>query len=211
LAEEFGGSWTAQGSAPERLAVPKPALFNADSEKDINQSHLVLGGEAPSVHDDDYTAAVLLNNVLGGPAMNSRLNMNIRERFGIAYQIESFINAYADGGHWGVYAGTDRETVDRAERLIRRELEALRQGLTPRALEQAKLQLLGQMALAQESGQGLMTGLGKSLLVYDRIDRFDELMVKVNALTVNQLRAVAERMFRPDGISRLRYIGTAAD
>ena len=67
------------------------------------------------------------------------------------------------------------------------------------------------MALAQESGQGLMTGLGKSLLVYDRIDRFDELMVKVNALTVNQLRAVAERMFRPDGISRLRYIGTAAD
>ena len=193
------------------MDAPKPAHFNVDATKEINQSHLVLGGEAPSVHDDDYTAAILLNNVLGGPAMNSRLNMNIRERFGIAYQIESFINGYADGGHWGVYAGTDRETVDRAERLIRKELEALRQGLTPRALEQGKLQLLGQMALAQESGQGLMTGLGKSLLVYDRIDRFDELVVKVNALTVAQLRDVAERMFAPSHISRLRYLGTLTE
>lgn len=211
LAEEFGGTWTTEGSAPQRVDAPKPARFDVSIEKEINQSHLVLGGEAPTVHEDDYTAAVLLNNVLGGPAMNSRLNMNIRERHGIAYQIESFINAYVDGGHWGVYAGTDLETVDRAERLIRKELEALRQGMTPRALEQAKLQLLGQMALAQESGQGLMTGLGKSLLVYDRIDRFDELVTKVNSLTVAQLRDVAERMFDSAGISRLRYLGTLSE
>ena len=101
--------------------------------------------------------------------------------------------------------------MDRAERLIRKELEALRQCMTPRALEQAKLQLLGQMALAQESGQGLMTGLGKSLLVYDRIDRFDELVTKVNSLTVAQLGDVAERMFDPAGISRLRYLGTLSE
>ena len=85
-------------------------------KKEIHQSHIIIGGEGISIHDKDYTAIVLLNNLLGGPSMNSRLNLNIRERHGIAYQIESFINSYNDSGIWGIYAGTDLETIDRCHR-----------------------------------------------------------------------------------------------
>ena len=84
---------------------------------------LVLGGTGLDAHHADLPALVLVNNLLGGPAMNSRLNLHIRERHGIAYQIESFLNPYSDTGIWGIYAGTDEDAIDRCHRLILRELK----------------------------------------------------------------------------------------
>jgi len=139
--------------------------------------------------------------------MNSRLNLNIRERHGIAYQIESFLNPYSDTGIWGVYAGTDEDAIDRCQRLILRELKLLRENrLGVGQFSKAKTQLLGQMALAQESNGNLMTALGKSLLTFNRVDRFDEMVAKIDAVTPSQLLEVANRVYDPQQITELRFV-----
>ena len=176
-------------------------------KKEIHQSHIIIGGEGISIHDKDYTAIVLLNNLLGGPSMNSRLNLNIRERHGIAYQIESFINSYNDSGIWGIYAGTDLENIYRCHRLIIKELTLLRdKKLGVLQFSKAKTQLLGQMALAQESNVNMMTSLGKSLLVYNRVDTFKEVVTKVNALKISQIQELAQQIFSSHEMSELRYV-----
>ncbi len=95
MALKYAASWTVDGPVASRLAAPAARVASEHRPMDIHQSHLVLGGEGMHVHHDDLTAMVLLNNLLGGPAMNSRLNLNIRERHGIAYHIESFFNPYS--------------------------------------------------------------------------------------------------------------------
>jgi len=176
-------------------------------KKEIHQSHLILGGEGISIHDKNYTALVLLNNLLGGPAMNSRLNLNIRERYGIAYQIESFTNSYNDSGIWGVYAGTDTDTIDRCQTLIIKELNLLREKkLGILQFSKAKTQLLGQMALAQENNVNMMTSLGKSMLIFNRVDTFQEIIRKVDSLKIIQIQDLAQQVFSKNKISELRYI-----
>ena len=142
--------------------------------------------------------------------MNSRLNLNIRERHGIAYQIESFLNPYSDTGLWGIYAGTDKETMERCHRLVLRELKDLREKrLGTLQYSKAKTQLLGQMALAQESNGSLMAALGKSLLTFNRVDTFEEMAAKVEAVTPSQMLEVANRLYDPAQLCELRYLPTA--
>jgi predicted Zn-dependent peptidase len=169
-----------------------------------------MGGTGLDAHHADLPALVLVNNLLGGPAMNSRLNLHIRERHGIAYQIESFLNPYSDTGIWGIYAGTDEEAMDRCQRLILRELKQLREvRLGSLQFSKAKTQLLGQMALAQESNANLMTALGKSLLTFNRVDTFSEMVTKIDAVTPAQMQDVAQRVFDPSQISALRFVPKA--
>jgi len=137
------------------------------------------------------------------------LNLNIRERHGIAYHIESFFNPYSDTGLWGVYAGTDGETMDRCHSLILRELKQLRdKRLGSLQFNKAKTQLMGQMALAQESNGSLMTALGKSLMTFNRVDTFAEMATKVDCVTPAQLQEVANRIFDPNRLSELRFVPT---
>ena len=139
--------------------------------------------------------------------MNSRLNLNIRERHGIAYHIESFLHPMSDTGIWGIYAGTDADNMDRCIQLILQELHKLRnQSLGVVQLSLAKTQLLGQMALAQESNGALMTSLGKSLLSLDRVDSFDAIKNHVNSITASDIMAMANRIHHPDSISQLMYL-----
>ena len=121
LADRHASNWKGKMDIHSRTTpfVSKSEIKHV--KKEIHQSHIIIGGEGISIHDKDYTAIVLLNNLLGGPSMNSRLNLNIRERHGIAYQIESFINSYNDSGIWGIYAGTDLETIASCQRLIIKE------------------------------------------------------------------------------------------
>lgn len=207
LAMKYAAHWTVSGPSHERLAAPKIQPKTEIRELDIHQCHLILGGTGFDAHHEDLPALVLVNNLLGGPAMNSRLNLNIRERHGIAYQIESFLNPYSDTGIWGVYAGTDEDAIDRCQRLILRELKLLRENrLGVGQFSKAKTQLLGQMALAQESNGNLMTALGKSLLTFNRVDRFDEMVAKIDAVTPSQLLEVANRVYDPQQITELRFV-----
>ena len=194
--------------SPERLPVSpyKPTALRWD--KDTHQCHTIVGGRAVSVHDHHLTGMVLLNNLLGGPAMNSRLNLNIRERYGIAYHIESFYSPYADTGAMGVYVGTDSDTMERSLRLVEKEFKKLREiPLGVVQLAKAKQQLLGQMALGQESNAHLMTALGRSLLMFDRIDTLEEVHAKVHALTAASLCSLAEWVYAPHALSYLIYEG----
>tara|TARA_B100001142_G_scaffold77295_1_gene78019 strand:- start:962 stop:2200 length:1239 start_codon:yes stop_codon:yes gene_type:complete len=207
LADRHASNWKGKMDIHSRTTpfVSKSEIKHV--KKEIHQSHIIIGGEGISIHDKDYTAIVLLNNLLGGPSMNSRLNLNIRERHGIAYQIESFINSYNDSGIWGIYAGTDLETIDRCHRLIIKELTLLRdKKLGVLQFSKAKTQLLGQMALAQESNVNMMTSLGKSLLVYNRVDTFKEIVTKVDALKISQIQELAQQIFSSHEMSELRYV-----
>ena len=207
LADRHASNWKGKMDIHSRTTpfVSKSEIKHV--KKEIHQSHIIIGGEGISIHDKDYTAIVLLNNLLGGPSMNSRLNLNIRERHGIAYQIESFINSYNDSGIWGIYAGTDLETIDRCHRLIIKELTLLRdKKLGILQFSKAKTQLLGQMALAQESNVNMMTSLGKSLLAYNRVDTFKEIVTKVDALKISQIQELAQQIFSSHEMSELRYV-----
>ncbi len=199
------------GPVPPRGAAPAYRPVQRTG-RDTHQCHAVLGSRALSVHSPQLTTGVLLNNLLGGPAMSSRLNLNIRERHGIAYQIESFFTAYSDTGVQGIYVGTDTDTVDRAIRLIHKELRTLREvPLGVVQLAKAKQQLLGQMALAQESPSAWMTALGRSFLVFDRIETFDEVRAKVEQVTAGQVRDLANEWYDPSALTSLLYAPVDSD
>ncbi|CAI8384308.1 MAG: putative zinc protease [Owenweeksia sp. TMED14] len=207
LAKKYAANWTGISISNIQTTPKVAAGQRKHIKKEIHQSHLILGGEGISIHDKNYTALVLLNNLLGGPAMNSRLNLNIRERYGIAYQIESFTNSYNDSGIWGVYAGTDTDTIDRCQTLIIKELNLLREKkLGILQFSKAKTQLLGQMALAQENNVNMMTSLGKSMLIFNRVDTFQEIIRKVDSLKIIQIQDLAQQVFSKNKISELRYI-----
>ena len=190
----------------ERLAINTYTPTTQNLRKSNFQSHLVLGNRACSMHDKNLVAYTMLNNILGGPGLNSRLNLNIREKYGFAYSIESFIQPYSDTGVFGVYIGTDESSLNRAQRLIQTELKKLRtEKLGVLQLSKAKKQLVGQMALGQESKINQMISLGKARLNYETIDTLEEIHKKIESVTANQLIEVAEILFDPKDLSTLIF------
>ena len=179
---------------------------NLNFKKSNFQSHIILGNRACSMHNKDLTAYTILNNILGGPGLNSRLNLNIREKYGFAYSIESFLQPYSDTGVFGVYVGTDEATMNKAQKLIKNELKKLRtEKLGVLQLSKAKKQLIGQMALGQESKINQLISLAKARLNYERIESLEEIHKKIEAVTAEKLIEVAEKLFDPNSLSTLIY------
>jgi predicted Zn-dependent peptidase len=174
--------------------------------KNVYQTHAIIGGRAYPAEGEKARTLLLLNNLLGGPGMNSRLNLNIREKYGFTYNIESFYNAYVDSGLFGVYLGTEAGNADRTISLVHKELKKLReQKLGALQLSKAKRQLLGQVAMAQENNGSLMLGYGKSLLSYNRVDTFAEIQKKVEGISAAAIQEVANEIFAPSDLSTLIY------
>jgi predicted Zn-dependent peptidase len=149
---------------------------------------------------------VLLNNIIGGPAMNSRLNLALRERRGMAYNIESGYTAYTDTGLFNVYFGTDKENFDKALALVKKEFKLLRDSkLGGVQLSKAKKQLLGQIAISTESHDDLMLAIGKSYLLYNRVDSLREVFRKIEAITADELLEVANVVLDEKQMSTLVY------
>ena len=170
------------------------------------QAHLLVGNRAYAADHRKNRVLLLLNNILGGPGMNSRLSLNIRERHGYTYHLESYYTPYSDTGVFGVYAGTDPANLERTHQLILRELERLKtKSLGTLQLSRAKRQFMGQMAMAQENNTALMLALGKSLLLFDRIDNFSEIQRKVEGITAAELMEVANEVFDERELSVLIY------
>ncbi|MCH2199505.1 MAG: insulinase family protein [Flavobacteriales bacterium] len=175
-------------------------------QKETFQMHYILGNEGYHAGHKNKTTLVLLNNLLGGPAMNSRLNLQVREKHGIAYNIESSYSPYSDTGIVQIYLGTDERLFAKAERLVRNELKKLREkALGTTQLHMAKQQLIGQIALAQESGVGTMIALGKSFLMYDRVDSLQEVYRSIEEISAEQLLEVANEIFDEKKLTRLLY------
>lgn len=177
-----------------------------EKEMDTFQTHAIVGCRAYPADHDNTTALILLNNLLGGPGSSSRLNLNIREKYGFAYHIESFYHPYSDTGVFGIYVGTDKGTVSRSLDLIQNELKRLREvPLGTLQFSKAKNQLKGQIALSQESRASQMIGFGKSKLMFDRIDTLVEVHQKIDAVDVAKLMEVANEIFDEKNLSTLIY------
>ena len=186
--------------------LPKSATFKVEKTEQVHQVHSLIGGACAGLDNDERRTMVLLNNILGGPALNSRLNLNIREKFGYCYYIESSYNPYVDIGLFEIYFGTDRKHYNRTRKAILKEMNILAQdALTPRMLTAAKKQILGQIALAQEHRGGLMLSIGKSLLHFDRVDSFEEIQAEVEGITAAEIQGTAQRVFAPSNINTLAY------
>jgi predicted Zn-dependent peptidase len=148
----------------------------------------------------------LLNSILGGQSGNSRLNLSLRERNGIAYNIESSYTAYSDTGTFTIYFGTDKENLERAISLINREINALQtKTMGAIQLSKAKKQLIGQLAMSQENHEDLMLAIGKSFLFFNKIEGFEEIYRKIEAITATQLMEIANRILDPKNLSALIY------
>ena len=142
----------------------------------------MIGNEAFSANHPSKTAMILLNNILGGPGLNSRLNLGIREKYGFTYHIESHYTPYSDTGIFNIYLASERDKIQKCIKLVKKELRKLRdQPLGPQQLKKSKQQLIGQIAIGQESDVNMMLSLGKSLLLYNKVDTFDEVKNKNRA------------------------------
>ncbi len=170
------------------------------------QAYQVLGYEAPSLHSDLRPALMLLNNILGADNMNSRLNLSIREREGLVYAIDSSYTPFSDSGLVTIYTCCDPGKLKRVNQLIRRELDKLAgEPMKPKVFTQAVRQFQARIAMAEESRQSLMLALGKSLLDYQRVDTLEELMAKLEAVTAEQIRSIAEQIFAEERLCKLVF------
>lgn len=175
-------------------------------ERPIQQAHLVVGTRSYGSLDDRRTAVSMLNTILGG-GMSSRLNQNIREKYGYCYSVYSFANMMADAGDFGVYIGTDATKVDRARTLVIRELQKMAESpVSPRMLERARQQLKGSIMLGLESMSNRMMRLGRVELTFERYFTLDQVMDEIDAVTAEQVREAADDLFQEDRLSSIALV-----
>ena len=188
---------------------PLPLVENIGThtvEKDTHQAHVMIGTRSYSTSHPDYLALFLLNNILGGPCMSSRLNLALRERNGLVYTVESSLVGYTDTGMWSVYFGCDPEEVDRCIRLVHKELSLLAESpLSLARLRKARKQLQGQIGISWDSGESVAIGMGKRLLHYGTTLSCSQLCEKIEALTSEQLWHTAQEIFNPEKMTTLIY------
>jgi predicted Zn-dependent peptidase len=176
-------------------------------QKDHYQSHYICGNMAYSTMESKKNGMILLNNLIGGPAMNSILNMEVRERLGYTYNIESNYSIYSDCGLFSIYLGTDQQYLDKTIAVVNKALKQLREKeLSARKLSQAKKQIIGQMALGRENNQALMLSYGKSLMVHNRISTLEEIIEKVESITSKEVLSISNEILNTNDFSHLAYI-----
>ena len=167
--------------------------------KDTHQAHVLIGSRAYSMHDEKRIPLFLLNNMLGGPGMNNRLNVSLREKHGLVYNVESNVTSYTDTGLASIYFGTDPKNMEKALRLVYKELDKLRDNsLSATQLAAAKKQVIGQLGVSGDNKEGLFLGLGKSFLHYNRYDTLPEVFARIEALTIKDIQEVANEVFAPE-------------
>ncbi|MBT0811843.1 insulinase family protein [Litoribacter ruber] len=176
-------------------------------EKDISQSLCAIGKPSLDLYHKDRFKLHLLNNILGGPSMNSRLNLALREKHGYVYSVESTYQSYTDTGFLGIFYGTEPKNANKAKKLVLKEMEKLRtQKLGTMQLHMAKEQAIGQMAMAEENHAALMLVLGKTLLDKGKIDDLDTIFGIIQQTTAEQLQDLANEQLAAEEFSYLTYL-----
>lgn len=184
----------------------KPNTQRVVKELPIHQAHIMMGCVAPSLTSPQRWTLLLLNNILGGPALNSRLSLAIREKHGLAYHIESSYQMYMDCGFFNIYVGCDTENVEKCESLVMQELKKLAtKPMGAMQLTKAKNQLMGQAVIAEESYSSVMLHLGKSILRKGKALSFDEAMQRIQAITAEDIQNLAKEIFKPEAFGILIY------
>ena len=175
-------------------------------QKNTHQAHVMIGTRAYDVNDDRRMPLYLLNNMLGGPGMNAKLNLALREHNGLVYTVESTMVAYGDTGTWSIYFGCDEHDVKRCLRLVRKELDKFMQKpLSDAQLKAAKKQIKGQIGVACDNRENFALDFGKSFLHYGWEKNVDRLYEQVDEITAAQIQAVAQELFDKDRITTLIF------
>lgn len=206
LAEKYFGEIPGKSRSRLRIHPNHYTERTVHSRKNTHQTHCMIGNIAYDAASEKRTSLALLNNILGGPGMNSRLNISLREKSGFSYNVESNYTAYSDTGLLMVYFGCDKENFDQSMKLVFREFKKLREEkLGSLQLKKARRQLLGQVAITADSNEYQMLTNGKSILMYDRVDSLSEINAKIEAVTASDLLDVANEILNPDKLSILQY------
>ena len=175
--------------------------------RDTHQAHVMIGSRGYDAHNEKRTALYLLNNILGGPGMNSRLNVSLRERSGLVYNVEANLTSYTDTGLFCIYFGTEHDHVDRCIRLVKKELKKLcDKPLSTNQLNAAKKQIIGQIGVARDNAENTALSMGKAFLHYKQMDDPKDTFKRIEALTAKDLWEVSNEMFAEDYLSTLIYI-----
>lgn len=182
---------------PAKLSLSKP----------ISQAHVAIGRDAFNVHDNKRFSFFTLVNLLGGPGMNSRFNLSLREKYGLVYNIEANFTSYTDTGFLGIYFATDQSNLNKALKLVDKEMKLLREKtLGAVQLKSVKEQLMGQLAMSEESNQGYMLVMAKSILDLGYVDSLQEIFGVIEAINATEIRDLANEMLHPEQMSILTYL-----
>ena len=212
IAEETPTEEMEAGDANHKVQSSK---FNVQSkvagqtivmQKNTHQAHVMIGTWAYDVNDDRRMPLYLLNNMLGGPGMNAKLNLALREHNGLVYTVESTMVSYGDTGTWSIYFGCDEHDVKRCLRLVRKELDKFMQKpLSDAQLKAAKKQIKGQIGVACDNRENFALDFGKSFLHYGWEKNVDRLYEQVDAITAQQMQAVAQELFDEHRLTTLIF------
>lgn len=188
--------------------IPSPRLIGTERrvERDTHQAHVLIGAPSFGGTDSRRYALILLNNILGGPGMNSRLNLSLREKSGLVYSVDAYLNTYPDTGFWNVYFGCDAHDVKRCCQLVRRELRRFVDNkLTPAQLLAAKKQLCGQIGISTEASESYANALGKTFAHYGTRRDIARITCALQEVTAEQIQQAAEIVYNPDRLTTLIY------
>lgn len=205
--DKYIASQSIPSSSRVRISPKAPQILDHQVvEIPTDQVHEIIGGRAYALRKDHYVPFLVMNNLLGGPSMNSRLNLNIREKYGLTYNIYSFYSPYVDSGIWGIYYACEQRNLERIRRMVFRELKLLRdKPLGVMNLSRAKKQLIGQLTLGAESLLGQMLGTAKELLDFGYVTSFGEYIEAIEAVTAQQIQETADEIFGQRSFSHITY------
>jgi len=196
-------------TTPNRQNHSCPVLIPAEAavhHKKLHQTHVVIGGRAYGISDDKRMGLLLLTNILGGPGMNSRLNVNLREKYGLVYTVDAEVVSYTDTGIFTVYFGCEPKSKDQCLHLIRKELKRLQENrLSGSQLAAAIKQWKGQLGISSENNENVALRLGKNFLHFNRYDSLPQTYQKIEALTAEGLLEIANEIFAEDRLFSLVY------
>lgn len=191
-----------RGRVPMGIYTPQ----TKEMKKGTYQTHCIVGSQAFSLSDEHRIPMLLLTNILGGPGQNSRLNMVLRERNGLSYNVEAIYTPYSDTGVFSVYFGVDKVNFNKALDLIYDEMKDLRtNSMGALQLSKAKKQLMGQLTIAAEHSEALMLSVGRRYMLYNSIETIEELNRSIERVTASQLMDVANHILEPSNLSTLIY------
>ncbi len=187
-----------------------PSIYSSQNQKvsrNITQAQVALGRPSYALNHHNRVPFFMMVNLLGGPAMNSRFNVSLREKNGLVYSIDANYTPYIDAGFFGIYFGTEQQKIDKSMALINRELNLVcDKTLSSNQLFVLKNQLKGQLAMAEESNMGFMQMIAKSLLDMNKVDSLDEIFEQIEKVTAIQLQDIANEMFDPKSLSYLSFL-----
>lgn len=207
LAEKYLACYPASLRNKKRLAPTAYSPKEIITKKDTHQLHLMLGNRAYSLHHENRLGLYMLNNIIGGPGMNSLLNLSLRERNGLAYSVESNYTAYSDTGMFSIYLGSDPKNKERCLHLINKELKKLREEqISDISFAKYKKQLIGQFTISSQNKESVALSIGKSFMHFNTIESTTTVKKRLDELNPKKLQEIANEILDEKSLTSLLYL-----